>query len=856
MIYQTNKDQQAYAVAILLKEQSLVRHQMDLAYFTPMRAAGLDTDHIISVGVDYDDPKKVKVSTCKEVLRDLLPDLDSMGVSTLWCADPHYFKVLTKERKAEPHLGYVLDCQFEGYEGRFSVIYAPNHASLFYAPENKAKIDLAIATLSNHLAGSYQAIGTNIIDTAAYPTRLADIDVTLQRLHQYPQLTCDIETYSLKFNEAGIGTIAFAWDEHNGVAFRVDYDKDDPNQDVRLLLKEFFESYQGVLIFHNANFDMKVLVFTLWMEHLLDYKGRDQGIETLTRNFHDTKLITYLATNSTTGNKLSLKEQAHEFAGNYAQDDIKDIRKIDEDALLEYNLVDCLCTWFVFNKHLPTMCKDRQIEVYESIFKPSVQVILQMELTGMPVNMKTVLDVERELKLERAERLRGIHDLQVTEEFTYVLREQEQIKANAKLKKKVKPIEDFDHINFNPNSNPQLQQLLYDYLHLPVLDYTDTKQPATGAKTLKKLKSHVQNNEPLTKLLDYLCDFFEIDKILGTFIKALKENSIPKGGWHFLHGNFNLGGTVSGRLSSSGPNLQNLPSNSKYAKHVKRCFEAPPGWLFVGADFASLEDRISALTTKDPQKLKVYTDGYDGHSLRAYGYFSDEMPDIDPTSVSSINSISDKYEALRQKSKGPTFALTYGGTWITLVKNLGLSEDEAKQIEANYHRLYTVSDEWVAQRLNEAAKNGYVEVAFGLRVRTPMMKKCIWGSETVPKEALAESRTAGNALGQSYGLLNNRAAIEVREAVLKSEYAEFIQPIAHIHDAQYFMVRDNEHVVKFLNDHLIKAMEWQDLPDIRHPSVGLGGELSIFYPTWAQEYKVPNYVSTEEIRKAVQPDAA
>lgn len=70
-------------------------------------------------------------------------------------------------------------------------------------------------------------------------------------------------------------------------------------------------------------------------------------------------------------------------------------------------------------------------------------------------------------------------------------------------------------------------------------------------------------------------------------------------------------------------------TGSKYAEIIKECFEAPPGWLFVGLDFASLEDRISAVTTKDPNKLRVYLDGFDGHCLRAHAYFGDQMPDIE-----------------------------------------------------------------------------------------------------------------------------------------------------------------------------------------------------------------------------------
>jgi DNA polymerase-1 len=141
---------------------------------------------------------------------------------------------------------------------------------------------------------------------------------------------------------------------------------------------------------------------------------------------------------------------------------------------------------------------------------------------------------------------------------------------------------------------------------LPVIDLTDTKQPATGAETIEKLINHT--NEPSYKaLLSALIEYGKVTKILSTFIPAF-EGAVGKDDSDtvWLHGSFNLGGTVSGRLSSSDPNLQNIPAGSKYGKLIKSCFCAPVGWLFCGADFNSLEDYISALTTKDPNKLKVY----------------------------------------------------------------------------------------------------------------------------------------------------------------------------------------------------------------------------------------------------------
>jgi DNA polymerase-1 len=351
----------------------------------------------------------------------------------------------------------------------------------------------------------------------------------------------------------------------------------------------------------------------------------------------------------------------------------------------------------------------------------------------------------------------------------------------------------------------------------------------------------------IINLINDIIELGKASKIVDTFVPAFENKSITKkDGRAYLHGSFNLGGTVSGRLSSSKPNLQQIPSSgSIYAKPVKKCFQAPDGWLMVGADFSSLEDRIDALLTKDTNKIKVYTDGYDGHSLRAYYYFKDKIPDIDPTSVESINSIASKYKKFRQDSKAPTFALTYGGTYHTLINNCGFNESTAKDIEANYHELYKESDIYKQRRVKEASEKGYAEVAFGLRVRTPVLKQVLWGSSKVPYEAMAESRTVGNAMGQSYGMLTNRAANEVMERVWASEYAEQILIISQIHDSIYFLVKAEPKILKFINDNLIECMEWQDLPEIDHPTVRLGAELEVFYPSWATPMPLENKASLE-----------
>ena len=269
----------------------------------------------------------------------------------------------------------------------------------------------------------------------------------------------------------------------------------------------------------------------------------------------------------------------------------------------------------------------------------------------------------------------------------------------------------------------------------------------------------------------------------------------------------------------------------------------------MGLDFDSLEDRISALTTKDPNKIKVYTDGFDGHCLRAHSYFGHLMSDnINPDDPDSINSIAEMYPDLRQDSKMPTFALTYQGTHITLMAKGGFSEEVARQIEERYHKLYEVSDRWVAAKLEEATKTGYVICAFGLRVRTPLLSQVILNTSRTPWEAQAEGRTAGNALGQSYCLLNTRAGSKFMQRVRESEYRLCILPCAHIHDAQYFLVRDDIHVISFLNKYLVQEVQWQDHPDIWHPEVKLGGSLSLFWPTWKDEIGIPNNMFGEDLQ--------
>ena len=392
-------------------------------------------------------------------------------------------------------------------------------------------------------------------------------------------------------------------------------------------VKHFF-NYQGKSIYHNAGYDVKVLIYNLYMKDLLDTEGLYIGLDTLTRDFDDTYVIAHLATNSCSKPSKSLKDLALPFAGNYAEE-VKDIKKLKLDKLLKYNVIDTLSTNYVRNAYYQEVIDSNQEDTYKTLMLDTVRLLLITELTGMPINMQRVYEVDSILTAEEQKALSYLIQQPEIEETLKLIRQDKLDKKNKTLKVKQHTIDMpiYQDIEFNCNSSDQLQTLLYDVLKLPVIELTKTKQPSVKGKVIENLKMFAKDESQI-RILDAIIDYLSVNKILSTFIPALKGAILKPDGNYYLHGSFNIGGTVSFRLSSSNPNLQNLPSGSKYAKYIKYCFAPADGTVVVSADFNSMEDMVNALLTKDKNKLAVYIDKYDSHSLRSYFYFKDKVDKI------------------------------------------------------------------------------------------------------------------------------------------------------------------------------------------------------------------------------------
>lgn len=674
-----------------------------------------------------------------------------------------------------------------------------------------------------------------------YPKTYEEIKDYLNKLKKETFIACDIETTSLKVSEAGIYSIGFATSPYNSGSFLV---KDEPR--IRELLKDFFLSYEGYLIFHKANYDVPVLIYELFMDKdFTNLLGQKEGLDAFFKGIHDTLLMSYLVSNNVAGNTLGLKDWAKPFMGDWAVN-VKDITKLDEKDLLQYNADDCRATYYLF-KYLDRFIEiEKQKKLYITKFIPYLKDCIRMQLNGFTLDKDKVARLDNDLNQEKEELISELMELNPIKLTEMIMAIRLRDEKNAKLKTKKLEIKD-TYKYFNFNSNKWLQTLLYEVMKLPVIEKTLSNAPSTSGSTLMKLYN-LSTNEEYRKILKNIADYKDCEKIISAFLPAFKNPCVDSKGTERLVGSFNLGGTISGRMSSSQPNIQQIPSTgSRFAKIVKECFIAPKGYVLVGIDFSSLEARLDALLTKDKNKLKVYEEGFDAHCLNAYIAFNNQMENIDFNDVNSINSIKDKYPELRQKAKTVGFALQYGGSPKTLVKNSGLNPQLAEEVYKNYHEAYKTSNNWKARHLSYCNDTGFVEGAFGLKIRANKLTRK--ADRYLPVITDKQKRTIGNALVQGWGMLNNRALNEILETVDNLGLTEYIYPVASIHDANYFVVKNNVALLHWFNEIVVEAISWQEDDRLIHPQVRLTGNLEIYFPSWSKGITIPNSITEPELEK-------
>ncbi len=488
-----------FKTALLIKEEHFDGNLLHHHYIAPLEQKGIDKNDIILIALPTGG-KKLTAAQTKTVLTDILDDLKSIKIQNIIIADSAFYKVMAKVTKTENMHGEMRKGVFPGYED-FNVFLSINYMAIKHNAAVQEKLSHSLSRFAMFQNHNGKLFDESIIKTIKIPVTPNEIVHELEALQKYDDLTCDIETFGLRFNSAGLGTISFAWNKHEGLVFDVQHSR--PNEDdvtaIYNALQHFFETYKGQLAFHNALFDCKILIYEIFMRGVYDLDLLHKGIDVFA-NVDDTMIMTYLAINSTQQTKLGLKANAYEFTGNYAKDDedIKDIRRIPLDELLEYNLIDSCATWYIKEKYQPIMIAENQENLYNTIFQPSIAVLLKMMLIGLPIDPEKVHSAEDELHIIMERYLNVISRSPLYSILNFNLRLIEQKKANNKLKRKIKSIRNFANTVFNPGSDLQKQFLLYDLLGLEPIDFTDTGAPAVGKKTLAKLLARLTVEHKIT----------------------------------------------------------------------------------------------------------------------------------------------------------------------------------------------------------------------------------------------------------------------------------------------------------------------------------------------------------------------
>ena len=404
---------------ILIKESKLNKVKLDAFY----------GNNYVAIGI----PDGAKNRERLELIQDIQELYNPF--KAVMCANPEMFKTLTKK---EPKGKDGIAC--DSPLGKCFII--PVWEAIMYNPAQEPRLDFIKERVEEFIATGFSSIlGSDVLQDVTYILRDSGTTTysdAFNKLQTYDALTIDIETTHLHHYAGIIKSIAFAWDKHGGIAMEV---SDDPS--IKERLKQFFLTYKGKKIFHNASFDTMFLIYHCFMKDLEDWNGMLEGLHCVYNNLEDTKIIAYLALNSCSIVSLKLKDLSHEYAGDYAQDDIDDCSNIPLDRLLPYNLTDCCATWYVYEKYAPKMRQDNQEDLYLTLMLPSLKTLAETQLVGFRLNPKKVNDLSTFLYSDQYRLEDILKRNTLIQTFEEQLRKEAVIQYNNTHKKKKKTLQDF-----------------------------------------------------------------------------------------------------------------------------------------------------------------------------------------------------------------------------------------------------------------------------------------------------------------------------------------------------------------------------------------------------------------------------
>ncbi|MBS0351447.1 MAG: DNA polymerase I [Proteobacteria bacterium] len=370
------------------------------------------------------------------------------------------------------------------------------------------------------------------------------------------------------------------------------------------------------------------------------------------------------------------------------------------------------------------------LKLFSSIDIPLLRVLVKMELYGVLIDADKLTQQSKELSKE----------IQSLERQVYDLADQE----------------------FNLGSPKQLQEILFDKLKLPILKKTPTGQPSTAEEVLQELAF----NYPIP---DLILKFRRLCKLKSTYTDKLPEEIKPKTGR--IHTSYHQTVTSTGRLSSTDPNLQNIPIRSEEGRKIRQAFVAPSGSRIMAADYSQIELRIMAHLSQDCGLLAAFAHGLDIHRATAAEVYGVELTEVTANQ--------------RRNAKAINFGLMYGMSSYGLGQQLGITREEAQQHIDVYFKRYPKVREYMDQARVLAAKQGYVKTLLGRRVHVADIK----ASNQIRRQA-AERQAINAPLQGTAADMIKMAMIAIDRWLTKNNSQAHM--LMQVHDELIFEVPANE----------------------------------------------------------------
>lgn len=569
----------------------------------------------------------------------------------------------------------------------------------------------------------------NIANTPhQYETIVGDQAIAdfIKKISVKKEICIDTETTGIDANNVQLVGLSFSNTTHTGYYIPVanDGDGSDGAKSILEKLKPLFEDESITWIGQNLKYDFLVLK---WYGVIL--KGKT----------FDTMLAHYVIEPE---GRRSMDILSEQFLG-YEPVSIENLigkkgknqgtmRDVPLDQITEYAAEDADITLQLKECFEPLLTKREVKRVFQEVENPLMQVLVDMEFEGVKVDEQFLNEYSKVLEA----------DIKISEERVF-----EQA-----------------GVRFNLASPKQLGDVLFDILKIdPKAKKTKTGQYATGEDVLAKLAAK-------HKIVDDILNFRELSKLKSTYVDALPAIVNPKTGR--IHTSYAQAVAVTGRLSSTNPNLQNIPIRSERGREVRKAFiPRDPSRILVSADYSQIELRVVAAISGDPNMCDAFKQGKDIHTATAAKVYGIAEADVT--------------KEQRYKAKSVNFGIIYGQGAFGLAENLGISRTEAKEIIDNYKKEFPNIQLYMDQQINKAKEQGFVETLMG---RKRWLRDINSSNFTV--RGFAERNAINSPIQGSAADMIKLAMIKIHHAMKQQHWES--KMILQVHDELVFDAVESE----------------------------------------------------------------